>query len=197
LKDKSRNKYHGEVKGATPCEDRNGKEYSAYFFDGEDDLIEVKNIKELDIIGALTISCRIKPITTTARYSAWISRQNTGGNTSQFRFGFGWEPQSSWGFTLYNAGWQNYAFDNTIPLNEWSHVSFIFNKTDNTLNFYLNGELMYSASPKDHISFSDASLFIGYQADDNCYFHGCIDDVKIYNRALNSKEVKALYQQNE
>jgi len=36
-------------------------------------------------------------------------------------------------------------------------------------------------------------LFIGYQADNKCYFHGCIDDVTIYDRVLNRKEVMALY----
>ena len=65
--------------------------------------------------------------------------------------------------------------------------------SDNTLNIYLNGELVHTTEQNQFLAISDASLFIGYQSDNRCYFHGCIDDVVIYDRALNRKEVMALY----
>ena len=40
-KDESGNGNDGEVKGATPAEDRHGKDEKAYVFDGEDDFIEI------------------------------------------------------------------------------------------------------------------------------------------------------------
>jgi hypothetical protein len=191
--DKSIHKYKGEVNGAIFCADRKGKEKSACFFDGENDFIKVENIKELDIIGSLTVSCWIKPQSYYSRASAWVSKQNVNKSNSQFRFGFGWEPQNNWGFTSYKYDWNDYNFNNTIPLDKWSFVSFTLNVSDSTLIFYLNGESVKTMKTKELISYSNGPLYIGYQADDNCYFHGSIDDFKIYSRVLNHKEVLALY----
>ena len=139
------------------------------------------------------MSCWIKPLSYETRYSAWISKQNIDKSTSQFRFGFGQEPQNRWGFTLFKNGWRGYEFDNKIPLDKWAHVLLTLNMSDNTLNIYLNGELVHTTEQKQFLAISDASLFIGFQADNRCYFHGCIDDVVIYDKALNRKEVMALY----
>ena len=139
------------------------------------------------------MSCWIKPQSYYSRASAWVSKQNVNKPNSQFRFGFGWEPQNNWGFTSYKYDWNDYNFNNTIPLDKWSFVSFTLNVSDSTLIFYLNGESVKTMKTKELISYSNGPLYNGYQADDNCYFHGSIDDFKIYSRVLNHKEVLALY----
>lgn len=147
----------------------------------------------MEIIGAFSLSCWIKPLSYETSYSAWISKQNIDKATSQFRFGFGEEPQKRWGFTLFKNGWRGYEFDNKIPLDKWSHVLLTLNMSDNTLNIYLNGELVHTTNQNQFIAVSNERLFIEFQADNRCYFHGCIDDVVIYDRPLNGKEVMALY----
>ena len=79
-------------------------------------------------------------------------------------------------------------------MNKWSHAAFTLNLSDSTLHFYLNGKLVHTTRQNQFITVSDERLFIGYQADNKCYYHGCIDDVIIYDRALNRKEIIALYQ---
>ena len=36
-------------------------------------------------------------------------------------------------------------------------------------------------------------MYIGFQADDNAYFDGKIDEVRIYNRILSPDEIASLY----
>jgi hypothetical protein len=40
---------------------------------------------------------------------------------------------------------------------------------------------------------STANVNIGRRADNQSYFNGTIDDVRIYNRALSADEIKRLY----
>jgi hypothetical protein len=57
--------------------------------------------------------------------------------------------------------------------------------------FYLNGLLIKQLNSSEEFKFTN--LKIGYENDFNFVFNGIIDEVSLYNRALNNKEVKILH----
>jgi Concanavalin A-like lectin/glucanases superfamily/Immunoglobulin domain/Immunoglobulin I-set domain len=98
----------------------------------------------------------------------------------------------------------NIGFLNT---NQWHNLVVSLNETINSIAFYLDGVQLtnvvnYSGSflPSD---VSNAISDTGFGGDliigsnntngENGYFNGAIDDVRIYNRALSSNDVAALY----
>ena len=66
-----------------------------------------------------------------------------------------------------------------------------------TITQYLDGKLMWSdvlsAEYKNEVK---QDLYFGvskWNGDDDLYFDGCIDDVRIYNRILSESEIQQLY----
>lgn len=80
--------------------------------------------------------------------------------------------------------------NSTIPLNTWVHVVGIYNGSK--LYLYINGNLDKSVSVTGTPSIGTNNLLIGARSD-GYYFNGQLDEVRIYNRALNSDEIKQLY----
>jgi hypothetical protein len=73
-------------------------------------------------------------------------------------------------------------------LKAWVHLAYVF---DGSLNYlYINGVLA-STSTLSHISARVTDFEIGRWLDGTNYFAGGIDEVRVYNRALNSDEVNA------
>ncbi|HEY6020469.1 MAG TPA: LamG domain-containing protein, partial [Candidatus Paceibacterota bacterium] len=78
----------------------------------------------------------------------------------------------------------------TLTLNKWQMGTFTYDGT--TLNLYLNGALVGSATGSATIN-SSVDLWIGKRILNNNTFVGRIDDVRVYNRALSAQEVQQLY----
>lgn len=76
----------------------------------------------------------------------------------------------------------------------WHLFVCVLNRTANTLNMYVDGQLVKSVNSAALGSsnlVSGASPTIGSLG--NPYFDGSIDNLRVYNRALNVAEVQALY----
>jgi hypothetical protein len=87
--------------------------------------------------------------------------------------------------------------------NVWYHIAGVYNGT--TLKYYVNGILNESKdisisninkgicsipSPKTHIGMPESC-----KDWTDCYTNGLIDTVRVYNRALDSAEIRALYEE--
>jgi hypothetical protein len=85
---------------------------------------------------------------------------------------------------------------NSPPLKtkEWYYVVCIFDSEKNEIKIFVNGELKNSEPVPEgyRISESSSELVIGY-APTKGYFHGEIDDVRIYSVPLSENEIRALY----
>ena len=77
-----------------------------------------------------------------------------------------------------------------VPLNQWSHVAGICQGSD--IHVYLNGQLVGSTTASTVLAPASGSLRIGCR-NDGWYFKGMIDEISIYNRALSSDEIAAIY----
>ncbi|MCK4550630.1 MAG: LamG domain-containing protein, partial [Candidatus Aenigmarchaeota archaeon] len=96
---------------------------------------------------------------------------------------------------LYGTTPETYMYsDSTIPLNHWSFVAYTYNGSE--LRFYIDGKTSGIIQLTGNITplFNKEPFRIGW---DNFkterYFHGKIDEVRIYNRALSDEEIKAHY----
>lgn len=95
---------------------------------------------------------------------------------------------------VYGKTWgsgASYSLDN-IDLSKWNHFVGVATSTNQYL--YVNGELVNSIS-STHVSVTNAlELQIGKTSYTNMFYSGIIDDIKIYNRAKNSDEIKKTYE---
>ena len=74
-----------------------------------------------------------------------------------------------------------------ILANQWSHLATTYDGQYQTL--YINGVLVKKIPQTGVIPTSNGSLRIGYNAAWGYSFQGYIDEVRIYNRALNNMEI--------
>jgi len=70
---------------------------------------------------------------------------------------------------------------------------FVTTWDGSSINSYINGQLDRTASYSNTLDTGTNSLNIGRAANEGFYFDGLIDEASIYNRALSSAEVKAIF----
>ena len=92
-------------------------------------------------------------------------------------------------------GYQSAALKGRVNVNDqqWHHVAATFNGSKKIL--YIDGRVDTSAdvTPQGAPGFNDFPVLIGENAQKTFrHFHGQIDDVRIYNRALKRREVVAI-----
>lgn len=81
-----------------------------------------------------------------------------------------------------------------LTWNEWSHLVVVANSKNNTLQVFLNGELLGENRIKGKIILDDTPLTIGKWATrDERFFRGMIDEVAVWDRALTMSEIKKLF----
>ncbi len=93
-----------------------------------------------------------------------------------------------------SSGEQNCMYSNSsVNIDEWTHIIAI--RESNMLSLYINGILdrtMAESAPTDVSSVVD--FLIGdFDQGSDFMFRGALDDLRIYNRALNSAEIQLLY----
>jgi len=83
----------------------------------------------------------------------------------------------------------SYSFSPIVG--QWYHIALTRNATN--FLFYINGSLVSSNTSTVVIPTPNAPLTIG-QAEGSFNFSGMLDEIQVYNRALSSSEVQAIYQ---
>ena len=76
-----------------------------------------------------------------------------------------------------------------LPLNAWTHLALTYDST--TLKLYVNGALVASLPETGLITTSTNPLFIGGDQTMGQFFNGMIDEVRVYNIALNQAQIQA------
>jgi len=199
--DESGYTHHGTVNGAVLTADRFGNTESAYLFDGDDDFIEVESSELLNISGSLTVSCWVSPFAVND-YDAWISKANFNDTRSQWRAGFGEDNNFEWGLTEFtlvdssNIFMDYWVMGDALEYNTWSQVTIVADQEAGRVHIYKDGQKKGVIGELEPFIVSDDPLYIGFLREENAYFNGMVDDVRIYNFALDEEEVYALYHIN-
>jgi len=96
---------------------------------------------------------------------------------------------------LYYTQSMRWATNYSLPLDIWTNITLIFN--GNRTILYTNGSLQDSTSIQAAATFPGTLIygtFIGRDSlAEQYYWSGLIDDVRIYNRALSSSQIKQQY----
>lgn len=184
--------------GAVPTVDRNGTMEGAMFFDGVDD-----HVKLFEVEGGVTFEDELTLV-------AWMkaeeflgvqhprlfhSSEGVGGGFD--RWFFTWSPLSASsvvGFGVGNGQNSTVVVDsqNSVTSGEWHHVAAIF---QNGLVKVMVDGVLESEAPLSFTSLShiEAPVFLG-SALGNSHFHGALDEVGIWDRALSVEEIEVLSQ---
>ena len=186
--------YDGVVNGATLIDDRFGNTNSAYSFDGVDDeitIIVTDGFDEFDDPETeFTIAAWCKP---DSGASGFIFSNTTEDGWHDLRFH---GKKASMG--IRDAVWTPTVVtaNETITENEWHHFACTFNNP--TMTIFVDGQNQgskaFEGEVLSHGGWENGGIRIGvYYLLDGGYFEGGIDDVRIYNKALNLQEIQALY----
>ena len=137
--------------------------------------------------------------------NAWIKRVNNEAETHQrligFRiFGKGIDVDANNNVFAEiqvngnRVGTQRRSINNVLPLNEWVMLSMTVSRSNSAMIFYKNGKILETRTlPIGEINLAD-NLVIGNELQRaDMQMEKSIDDVRIYNRALSSEEIKLLY----
>ncbi|RYD69638.1 MAG: LamG domain-containing protein, partial [Verrucomicrobiaceae bacterium] len=135
--------------------------------------------------------------------SAWIfvnaypaSRADLISNEDLTAVGFNLALYSDAGFT---TGYFNGAYTeinnngSVVPLGVWTHLLSVRNSLTGKIYLYKNGILVNQGAAGTSVSSSSRSVYFGNSPRVSRFFNGLMDEVAIWSRALDPKEILQLY----
>lgn len=183
--DSTDNLNNGIVYGATLTTDRFNELNSAYYFDGIDDYIDLGNNKlGINNTNEFTISLWFNQFDVDY-YDTIISR---GQYAYPFWIFLGENKIISCIRTLATY----YLYGNNVYDDEWYHLVVTYKNGSRII--YIDGEISNSDEVFGDLYFDvNENISIGKLTNSEHYFNGKIDDVRIYNKALNEDEINNLF----
>lgn len=180
--------HDGIIKGdVTPATDRHGHVGKACSFNGG--FIDAGNPVPYQITGEMSISLWIQP-TDINNWRALVTKWE-GFNIGSFYLGINPGPQA----VRWNVDDPVPVEGDSIKINQWTHVVATYDK--NFTKVYENGVLVNQVAYTGDLANVTANLLIGSQNNDSTItfynFNGLMDDVLIYDRALDATEVAIIY----
>ena len=85
----------------------------------------------------------------------------------------------------------------TITTESWTHVAAVYNKEQNMVSMYQDGQ--HTGSFENYLTDFTAvgtnsnSMFIGTTGDSTTFYDGILDDVRVYKSALTTEDIGELY----
>ena len=195
--DESGNNFHASVYGATLSADRYGEADKAYYFDGYSAYMAITNNSALNPLNAYTVSAWVN-VTTGKTYAGIVNNiWDTGSDESGYGLCFtDAAPRiGNIASTTGTSSWWTSGCYTEFELYKWTHIVGTFDGS--YAKIYRDGQLVNSIPVSGDIKYNfPNSMWIGRYHDDNedYYFHGYIDEVRIYGTALTENEVFALYE---
>ncbi len=205
--DVSGNNNNPVFNNATLTADRFGNPNSAYHFDGASSYMRVPNSTTLNMANKLSVSAWVKPMGFYAGQchgNAVVTKGNSGNSAGLY---FIWYDDNAGTNSNNCSGSLNPSVENFygtgcmtpppgytpyIQPNQWYNVTITYDGT--TARLYVNCVLVNSVS-QGGLTFSNSDdLFIGktFAAAFPYWVNGDIDEVRIYDRALNIDEINVL-----
>ena len=184
--DESVNNYNGTVTGAVLSPDRFGTNNSSYYFNGINNKIYIGN--SLIVQDRISVSCWVKSTATSGQIISTGSRNS-------YRIGKT-ENGVDCGLYLSDAT-DGYGIGASavVDCSDWTHVVIVYNGSE--VKLFINGQLKSSDIGAGSV-FCNQTVYLNfgtYQWGSSCsaWYKGYLDDVRLYNRAITSEEVNALY----
>jgi hypothetical protein len=187
--DESGNELNGTVNGATLTTDRFNSQNSAYMFNGNNNDITVPHDALLNISDQISVIAWIYPV---SQKTQVIVRKSANINPSA-PYGLSLSATGDIIFSASPNGPLSQVRLSGYSLNSWSFVAGTYD--GNAMKLYVDGKLVRSTAITGALNINSGPLLIGTRlnlpADT---FHGKLDGIRIYNRALTDNEIASLYE---
>jgi len=207
--DSSGNKFNGTANSVLSIADRNGKANSAYYFDGTTSNITINDNTALRLNNTdFTLNMWINPKTYIYDSGSALLSKNAGAYQNGWNCSLvGYDNQNGGvaGNPFYNVSGGNDPFalgSSVIDTGKWSMLSIVYHLSKQQISFYINGVYVNSVSniPTPNAQ-TTARLHIGNNSLADVpnsftpayFYNGALDDIRIYNRALNVTLINILY----
>ena len=182
---------HGTAYHTTLVPDRFGRPNGAYDFNGTSSYIALEHF-DLKTMGDVTFSAWVKPVD-----GGMIYYQGTGGDV-WFSVGV---DVADFSVHLEDGTWCGGEIPISLPTNRFFNLCGVFQK-GNKVELWVDGSLVSSCNAPDLSLFEPAyghlhanlgvlqSPVNGFLR--SSFFHGAIDELRIYNRALSPEDIQRL-----
>jgi hypothetical protein len=190
--DESGNGNHGIVDGAILTTNRCGKKDKAYYFDGIDDKITIRdssNLRPKSITCAAWVYCEDpNPI-------SQILSKNAGNIITEsidmvISNDLGYNFMANIGGPDYYGNWLQSS--SKVKDSSWQYMTFVFDSENNKITTYINDKVVGDSIELLEITYDSLPWSIGSQRENgqwSWHFKGKIDDISIWNRPLKIDEV--------
>jgi len=177
------------VESSDPRYENNSLLFGGFNFDGSNDAILVKANKSLLIDNQVSMF-------------AWVKWGGSGNNLQNIYTNGAWynairivndgsANQNKVLFQLNIGGTVEYLYSNTLIDNSWHFIGATYD--GDKMRIYIDGKLdSVSASYSGFINTNYGDNYIGTEGG-NYFFNGSLDEIKLFDVALNDKEVGDLY----
>ncbi|TBN06370.1 LamG domain-containing protein [Hyunsoonleella flava] len=193
--DSSSNEYHADDSNVIYEEDRNGVQNSAAAFNGFNAVIAFPNEVRFKPMQSSTLSFWIRT-GMQSRYDLFDQRV---GSSSSDNHNHGIIMNASeygnmqYVYPNYNPN-NGTGINETIPVRDaWTHFVYVKDTDTNTIKIYVNSVEVYSGAFTDQDFEVNGTLLLGVNYNESYRFEGYIDDIFIYNRALNTADINKLF----
>ncbi len=175
--------HEGTIEGAT-WTDR-GKYGSALQFDGENDCVKIANTEDLQLDEEFTLEAWVRPENLNKFTPVFFKESGTFYSYSLFLGAF--NSGHLEGFVADESEeWSEVKSGEALPAKTWSHVAFTSDGA--YLRLYVDGQLVDTENASE-IASSEGPLYLGCWPSEGEHFEGRIDEVRIYDRALDAGEI--------
>lgn len=186
--------HHGTLQGGVSFGTHTGQAFS---FDGFDDSVIIPHSEDLNPSGPFSVECWIRAATDQYTWDGYfLIVDKSHGFTDYTGWGIQGNPDGTVGFGFGDgSGWAPGVSTVVSVLdNRWHHLAGVF--TGPAVEFYLDGVLQATAPQSSLPAGNDRPVEIGQSWGGGFpirFFHGLIDEVSFYNRALTMAEVQSIY----
>jgi len=183
--DSSGNSNSGTLQGNPQWRPSAGKIGGALEFDGDGDFVSIANESKFDFAGQITISAWVNIASVPQEWTAIITKGDSSWRLSTV--------QQTRRFHFSVNDWNRITLDGmrTVDTNQWHHVAAVYDGSE--MRIYVDGSPDVSKPWTGGINANDFPVCIGENAEQTGRFwHGLIDEVRVYNYALSEDEVAEL-----
>jgi hypothetical protein len=196
--DASGNGNNGTIVGAVPTSDRFGNPRSALLFDGKDDYVIVKDFKGIKVGNSPKSISGWFNSSKPNKYLQMLFGVGTPNTLNNFQIGTGPTTSMDEQYQFRVNGWgDKYDWRTGIPScryfdGTWHHCAVIYD--GETTEVYFDGVLSAQTSYFTYETPASPALVIGREIDlEEWEFEGALDDIRIFNWAIDANAVTALY----
>lgn len=175
--------YDATNNGASYTNQYSGRLGQAMRLDGSDDYVEVPHNESFHspygAADALSLTAWLNPDNASGSWEGVMSKSPSYGLRTGFNTARVAVQTEEEGYGIISGG--------AVPSQEWTHVAATYNASTSTIKLFVGGSQVASTTHSGQISSNNNPLAIGRVG--SRYFDGRIDQVRVYDRALNDSEI--------